>query len=290
MVISLLQVILLGLIQGAAELLPVSSSAHVIVAEKLMGIDPTSPEATFLLIMLHTGTMFAVLAYFWKRWYQRYFSSVETLRRTAVLAVVATALTGVIGEGLKLVIERGVLGTSTSPGEVEELFGKLWLIGAGLAAAGILILAAGYSRRTAEAGAGAEVTGRSAAWMGLVQGLVLPFRGFSRSGSTISVGLFAGTGKRAAEDFSFVLAVILTPPLIVLELHRLMKLHASETEQHHLAHLAAPALLGMVASFLAGLLGLRLLSRWLEQGRWQYFGYYCLFASLLVFALWQAGV
>ena len=288
MVISLLQVILLGLIQGAAELLPVSSSAHVIVAEKLMGIDPTSPEATFLLIMLHTGTMFAVLAYFWRRWYQRYFSSREILRRTAVLAVVATALTGVIGEGLKLVIERGVLGTSTSPGEVEELFGKLWLIGAGLAAAGVLILAAGYARRV-EAD-GADVTARSAAWMGLVQGLVLPFRGFSRSGSTISVGLFAGTGRRAAEDFSFVLAVILTPPLIVVELHRLIKLHASETEQHHLAHLAAPALVGMTASFFAGLLGLRLLSRWLEQGRWQYFGYYCLFASLLVFALWQAGV
>jgi undecaprenyl-diphosphatase len=288
MVISLLQVILLGLIQGAAELLPVSSSAHVIVAEKLMGIDPTSPEATFLLIMLHTGTMFAVLAYFWRRWYQRYFSSREILRRTAVLAVVATALTGVIGEGLKLVIERGVLGTSTSPGEVEELFGKLWLIGAGLAAAGVLILAAGYARRV-EAD-GADVTARSAAWMGLVQGLVLPFRGFSRSGSTISVGLFAGTGRRAAEDFSFVLAVILTPPLIVVELHRLIKLHASETEQHHLAHLAAPALVGMAASFFAGLLGLRLLSRWLEQGRWQYFGYYCLFASLLVFALWQAGV
>ena len=288
MVISLLQVILLGLIQGAAELLPVSSSAHVIVAEKLMGIDPTSPEATFLLIMLHTGTMFAVLAYFWRRWYQRYFSSREILRRTAVLAVVATALTGVIGEGLKLVIERGVLGSATSPGEVEELFGKLWLIGAGLAAAGVLILAAGYARRV-EAD-GADVTARSAAWMGLVQGLVLPFRGFSRSGSTISVGLFAGTGRRAAEDFSFVLAVILTPPLIVVELHRLIKLHASETEQHHLAHLAAPALVGMAASFFAGLLGLRLLSRWLEQGRWQYFGYYCLFASLLVFALWQAGV
>ena len=56
--ISLLQVVLLGIVQGAAELLPVSSSAHVIVAEKLMGIDPSSPEATFLLVMLHTGTMF----------------------------------------------------------------------------------------------------------------------------------------------------------------------------------------------------------------------------------------
>src|SRR5579884_3019708 len=63
-----LKILLLALIQGAAELLPVSSSAHVIVAERLMGLDPSTPEMVFLLIMLHTGTMFAVLVYFWQRW------------------------------------------------------------------------------------------------------------------------------------------------------------------------------------------------------------------------------
>src|SRR6516165_12697303 len=63
-----LQVLLLAVIQGAAELLPVSSSAHVIFAERLMGLDPSSPPMTFLLVMLHTGTMFAVIAYFWPRW------------------------------------------------------------------------------------------------------------------------------------------------------------------------------------------------------------------------------
>ena len=66
--LNLIQILILAAIQGAAELLPVSSSAHVIVAEKLMGLNPSSPEMTFLLVMLHTGTMFAVLVYFWKRW------------------------------------------------------------------------------------------------------------------------------------------------------------------------------------------------------------------------------
>ena len=65
---TILQIIILALIQGAAELLPVSSSAHVIVAEKLMGLDPTSPSMVFLLVMLHTGTMLAVIVYFWRRW------------------------------------------------------------------------------------------------------------------------------------------------------------------------------------------------------------------------------
>ena len=70
-----LHVLLLAIIQGLCELLPVSSSAHVIVAEKLLGLDPTSPQMTFLLVMLHTGTMFAVIVYFWKAWRRDYFSS-----------------------------------------------------------------------------------------------------------------------------------------------------------------------------------------------------------------------
>ena len=69
---NFLQILILGLVQGAAELLPVSSSAHVIVAEKLMGLDPSSPEMTFLLVMLHTGTMFAVIVYFWNSWLDHY--------------------------------------------------------------------------------------------------------------------------------------------------------------------------------------------------------------------------
>ena len=61
---SILQILGLALVQGFAELLPVSSSAHVIIAEKLMGLDPTAPDMTLLLVMLHTGTMFAVIVYF----------------------------------------------------------------------------------------------------------------------------------------------------------------------------------------------------------------------------------
>src|SRR5580693_9337526 len=97
---SLLQVIVLGVVQGLAELLPVSSSAHVVVAEKLMGLDPSSPQMTLLLVMLHTGTMFAVIAYFWKQWRQTYFSSADAFKRFAVRLVWATFLTGLIGEGL----------------------------------------------------------------------------------------------------------------------------------------------------------------------------------------------
>src|SRR5271156_5372295 len=106
---NFLQILILGLVQGAAELLPVSSSAHVIIAEKLMGLDPSSPEMTFLLIMLHTGTMFAVIAYFWESWRRDYFSSSAEFWHMARNVIIATAITVVIGFGLKWVIEKVVL-------------------------------------------------------------------------------------------------------------------------------------------------------------------------------------
>src|SRR3954462_12886470 len=95
----ILKVIVLAIVQGLAELLPVSSSAHVIVAEKLMGLDPSAPELTFLLVMLHTGTMFAVMYYFWPRW--------KKLKKDFLKSVViATGVTGVLGFGLKKLIEK----------------------------------------------------------------------------------------------------------------------------------------------------------------------------------------
>jgi undecaprenyl-diphosphatase len=94
---DLLQILILALVQGAAELLPVSSSAHVIVAEKLMGLDPTTPQMTLLLVMLHTGTMFAVIVYFWRSWRASNFSSMQAFRSNALQIALATAVTGVVG-------------------------------------------------------------------------------------------------------------------------------------------------------------------------------------------------
>jgi undecaprenyl-diphosphatase len=115
-------------------------------------------------------------------------------------------------------------------------------------------------------------------WIGIVQGICLPFRGFSRSGSTISTGLLLGLPKQKLEEFSFALAVVLTPPVIAKEALRLLKEHALSGQGSAL-HLFVPGLVGMVFSFIAGLLALKWLSRWLEGGRWKFFGFYCLIAA-----------
>ena len=297
---SLLKVIVLAIVQGLAELLPVSSSAHVIVAEQLMGLDPSAPQMTLLLVMLHTGTMFAVIAYVWKTWKQTYFASRDAFRRFAMRLIWATALTGLIGEGMKKFLEHTLL-HGAPKAEIEQLFSHLELIAPALAAVGVLILIAGFAKnRKSSVSSDAvpppslegSVTLRQAGWMGLVQGLALPFRGFSRSGATISIGMLTGAAKDDAERFSFALAVLLTPAVVGLEAIRLWKAaHAPATAAAPIDFHAAllSSLLGMVFSFLAGLLALQWLSRWLETGRWYLFGIYCLLASVAVYALHARG-
>ena len=300
----ILKVIILAIIQGLAELLPVSSSAHVVVAEKLMGLDPASPQMTLLLVMLHTGTMFAVIAFFWKSWKETCFSSAKAFKRFAVLVIWATVLTGIVGEVLKKIIEK-TLFHDAAKAEIEQLFSHLELIAPALAAAGLLILIAGIVERrqmkdptllfesgTLPADSEGILTAKQAGWMGLVQGLALPFRGFSRSGSTISAGILTGAAKQGAERFSFALAVVLTPPVVGIELVRLLKAAHEATAAGapidlHAALLSS--LLGMVFSFLAGLAALKWLSSWLESGRWYIFGIYCLAASAGVFYLHSLG-
>jgi undecaprenyl-diphosphatase len=301
---SLLKILILAVVQGLAELLPVSSSAHVVVAEKLLGLDPSSPQMTLVLVMLHTGTMFAVIFYFWSQWKQAYFTTAHAMKRFLVRAAWATVLTGVVGYPIIAIIERTAF-KGHSKGEIEMLFSRLDLIAPALLAVGVLILIAGLRERGEAKSAtarpeyersivlsGDNVTFAQAGWMGAIQGLCLPFRGFSRSGATISTGLLAGANRQRAERFSFALAVILTPLAIAREAERLLK-------AKHVADLAGQpldlhgsvvaALLGMVLSFVAGLAALRWLSSWLEHGRWYLFGIYCLVAGCVVFYLYHLG-
>jgi len=303
----LIQVIILAIVQGLAELLPVSSSAHVVVAEKLMGLDPTTPQMTLLLVMLHTGTMLSVIVFFWKSWKQTYFSSIEAANRFAGNLLWATLLTGLLGEALRKCLERTLLRGSANL-DIEQLFGRLDLIAPALAAAGILILIAGLVERRRRtqlpltvykevfeqslAQSGGNVTLAQSSWMGFVQCLALPFRGFSRSGSTISIGMLTGAPRERAERFSFAMAVILTPVVIALEALRLEKASRAAISAGTYVSLhgsITTSLLGMTFSFLAGLVALKWLSSWLENGRWYLFGIYCLLASAVVFYLHTRG-
>jgi undecaprenyl-diphosphatase len=234
--------------------------------------------------------MFAVLVYFWPRWRRLLTVSGESPserlspRQFLTMLILATAATGIVALGLKFAIEQVVLVRILKypKGEVEELFKHLPIVAAGLAAVGVVILIAGSRRfeRSAESPA-ASLNRRSSLWIGAVQGLCVPFRGFSRSGATISTGLFCGVPRALAEDFSFALALVLTPPVQVYSLYKLLKAHALTTGT--VGQLLTPGLFGMILSFAAGLVALRFLSAVLERGRWMYFGFYCLVAAVAIF-------
>jgi undecaprenyl-diphosphatase len=234
-----------------------------------------------------------VIAYFWKQWRGTYFSSAAAFKAIAVRLVVATAITGIIGFAIKAVIERTAL-RDVPHSEIEDLFGHLEFIAPALAAVGVLILAAGLRenrlRRAARPDSG-EVSLLGAGIIGAVQGLCLPFRGFSRSGATISTGMLIGVAKPRAERFSFALAVVLTPPIVAREALRLA--HAppgvATPAQESLQSVVLLSVLGAVLAFIAGLLALKWLSRWLESGRWYLFGVYCLVAALGVALLHHHG-
>jgi undecaprenyl-diphosphatase len=272
--LSYFQILILALIQGACELLPVSSSAHVIVTEKLMGLNPSSPEMTMLLIMLHTGTMFAVIIYFWNGWKRDYFASKAQFQWFAFQVVLATICTGIVYKGLEALV-KGIFMRGAQDAEIENLFSNLPLIAGALTAVGLLIIYAGL--REEKSPRHSEIQPAHSIWIGLVQGICIPFRGFSRSGATISTGLLLGLPKQKLEEFSFALVVVLTPLAIAQEAHRLIKAHS--LSQESALHLLMPGLVGMILSFAAGLLALKWLSRWLEGGRWKFFGFYCLVAA-----------
>ncbi len=233
--------------------------------------------------------MFAVIVYFWRQWGRTYFRSAETFKTVVVQLFAASVATAVIGYGIIEFVEKVVLHTKHA--EIEELFGRLDLIAPALAAVGILILIAGLREKRTLPNREEDSTGlnmRQAGWIGAVQGLAIPFRGFSRSGATISTGMLVGVAKARAEEFSFALAVILTPPAIAREAWRLRK------AQHivgagNLASAMGPSLLGALFAFLAGLLALKWLSKWLETGRWYWFGVYCLLAAGAVEYLHHVG-
>ena len=289
---DLLTILGLALLQGFAELLPVSSSAHVILACKWLGLNPSSPSMSFMLVMLHTGTMFAVLLYFWKRWRQRFsFQYVQHI-------VVATAVTGILGLGLKYIIEKWILEKTFgfAKGEVEQLFSILPLVGAAVFISGIMILVSGLRKARKVPSPAKEVANllndrskprawrlTDSIWIGLVQGMVLPFRGLTRSGMTISTGLLRGLDQEETEDFSFALAVALTPAVLWHELHRFLQSLKVSLVPFDFVGQLAPALIGMVLSFFAGLLALKWLSKWLSSGRWYFFGIYCFLFSLVLF-------
>ena len=270
MSVTIGQAVLLGVLQGLTEFLPVSSTAHLALAQVFL---PGFSQPGILFdVLLHVGTLVAVVAFFRARLIETargVFSRDDIARRSSrrlvLLLVVAVALTGVVTLPLKKLAVEGM--------------SDFRRIGFALCATAILLGIAqrvggarGERGRTLE-----EIRLRDAALVGACQSVSAILHGFSRSGNTISVGLFTGMSRRAAAEFSFLLSI----PTILAA--------AAVENIHALRHETGPVfernalgayLLGMAVAAIVGYAAIAVLLRVVVSMRLTPFIAYCALLGL----------
>ncbi len=265
----LLQVVILALIQGIAEFLPISSSAHLIIAPWLLGWH--DPGLTFD-VALHVGTLVAVVAYFFRSWVQIIlhgfgvqYGNDEMLRqnpRLLWLLVIGTIPGGVAG----FLLEK----------QAESTFRSPFLIGAMMILIGVVMwMAERMGSRQRNLGA---VTVADSLTIGTAQALAL-IPGVSRSGITITAGLFRNLDRVAAARFSFLLATPIIAGAAVKKLYDVIKHGGIPVDMH------TPFALGIVVSGLSGLAVIALFLQFLQRRGLYFFIYYRLIFGIIVIAL-----
>ena len=268
------QAVLLGIVQGLTEFLPVSSTAHLALAQRFL---PGFAQPGILFdVLLHVGTLFALVVYFRSRIATTLagaFSSDPPERRKAWkligLLVLAVGLTGVVTMPLKRFAIEGMT--------------EFRRMGVALLGTAVLLFVAqrvggarGERGRTLE-----EMRPRDAALVGACQSVSAILHGFSRSGNTISVGLFAGLSRRAAAEFSFLLSI----PTI-LAAAAVENLHAYRQRTGPLVDGSSlPAyVIGMLVAAVVGYFAISALLRVVVSMRlWPFIVYCAVLGLLLVF-------
>lgn len=249
---SLSHALLLGLLQGLAEFLPISSSGHLVIAQSMMGLD--GPQVAFD-VLLHLATLLAVLLYF-RRDVVRLLRSLppggdRVERRVVGLICLATLPTGVIGLGID---HYG-----------KQLYESAAFAACMLLVTGLILVAAERTRPGRVAMEG--VSGIKAFFLGVAQGIaVLP--GISRSGSTIAAGLAMGMDAVAAARLSFLLSIPAILGAVVIEGRDLASVATT-------AGSLVPMAAGAVVAFASGLAAIHLLLKLLARRRLWPFALYC---------------
>ncbi len=260
--------LILGAVQGATEFLPISSSAHLVILPALFGWQmPAGTAGIAFDVLLHAGTLVAVIAYFATDLLSLAGGAIADLRqrrlgpdaRLAALLIIATIPAGVIGLVLKDVFERA--------------FGSPLAAGFFLIVTALILLAA-----DAFAGHGSmdvgDVTPPVAVGIGFAQALaILP--GISRSGATISGGMLFGLKRQEAARFSFLLSIPIIAATFIFELKDL-----SSTDIGF-----ATAFLGFAAAAAVGYACIAFLLRYLATHRLRPFALYCLAAGAFTIAV-----
>ncbi len=251
-IMGLFQAIISGIVQGVAEFLPISSSGHLVILHKLTGLN--EPEILFD-IFLHLGTLAAIFIIFGKE----IIESVTTKKRIGLLILASSLVTFVF---VLFFIKN-----------IEAAFSNIRTVGLMLAISGIWLIVSNFIRLGTEG-----MTVFKAGLIGLAQGIAaLP--GISRSGATISTGLFLGLDGQAAAKFSFLLSI---PAILGAFLFKI-----KETG-FNLTGVNINYFVGFFISCIIGIISLKLLLRILYKNKFHWFGAYCIVIGIMVIIFLKA--
>jgi undecaprenyl-diphosphatase len=268
-----IQALIMGIVQGLTEFLPVSSSGHLIVVPFLFGWTDPFLISTAFSVMLHVGTLLALLLYFRAEWVRLVPAGLATIRdrsfesdpdrRLAWLLVASTIPAALAGFLLNDFLETAV----REPGLVAVML---------VSGAAILWLADRWGGLTKGIG---DVTFPLAIGIGAAQALAL-VPGISRSGISISAGRFAGLGREAAARFSFLMATPIIAGAAIFEVRKLA------TGESGVPVELGPLFVGMFAAFASGVLAIRFMLGYLQTHSLTIFVVYRLLVAAVVIVVW----
>ena len=261
-----LQALLLGLVQGLTEYLPVSSSGHLAILSHFFGIDGES--SLMFTIAVHVATVLSTLVILWREIWALLKGVFDTkaplwnpARRYALAIVVSMIPVGIVGLFFK--------------DTVEQVFGSgLLVVGICLLVTAALLTFSYYARPRQKA----EIGLTDALVIGVAQAAaVLP--GLSRSGSTIATGLLLGNRKESLAQFSFLMVI---PPILGEALLDVLKAAREGTEAVAASVPMSAYVIGFLAAFVSGCVACKWMINLVKRGRLVYFGIYCAVVGLLL--------
>jgi undecaprenyl-diphosphatase len=273
---TIVQALVMGIVQGLTEFLPISSSGHLILVPALFGWDDPFLTSLAFSVMLHLGTLLALLVYFRDDWLRLIPAGFATIRdrsfqgdpdrRLAWLIAVSTIPAGLAALALNDVVDQP---SFRQPGLVVVML---------VAFAGVLWLADRWGRRRLEV---EQLSFPAAVGIGVAQALAL-IPGVSRSGVTMSAGLFAGLTREATARYAFLMATPVTALAVAYEGVKLVRGEAGANPE------LLPLIVGVLASFGSGVLAISVLLRYLRTRSFDIFVIYRLVVAAVFLVIWLA--
>jgi undecaprenyl-diphosphatase len=270
---QIVQAIVLGMVQGLTEFLPVSSSGHLIIVPALLGWDDPFIDSLAFSVMLHIGTLIALLVYFREDWLRLIPAGLASIRDRSLAGDPERKLAWLLVVATIPAVIAGVLLNDA----IETAFRQPRLVAVTLVlGAAILFLADRLGPRTRRM----DSIGFPLAFgIGAAQALAL-VPGVSRSGISISAGLFAGLDRESAARFAFLMATPITAGAGIWELRKVL------TGEAGVAIPIVPLLAGMLSALVFGLLAIAVLLRYLRMHGLGVFVVYRLALAALVVVAW----